>query len=126
MKALEKDRARRYETASGMAMDIQRHLNDEPVTARPANAAYRFGKMVRRNKVTFAAGGAVLAALVIGLIVSVWQSVEKTRALDRAQVAEKAQREERRKAVAPKGQTLDECWTSAGRVMLRLGPPGIS
>ena len=56
MKALEKDRRRRYETANGLAMDIQRYLNNEPVVARPPSRIYRFQKLVRRNKVVFAAG----------------------------------------------------------------------
>ncbi|MEO8429783.1 MAG: serine/threonine-protein kinase, partial [Verrucomicrobiota bacterium] len=67
MKCLEKDRARRYETANGLASDIQRHLNNEAVLARPASASYRFQKLVRRNKLAFAAATAVAAALVIGL-----------------------------------------------------------
>jgi WD40 repeat protein len=67
MKCLEKDRSRRYETANGLASDVQRHLNDEAVLARPASAAYRFQKLVRRNKLAFAAATAVAAALVIGL-----------------------------------------------------------
>ena len=50
MKCLEKDRARRYETANGLASDIQRHLNNEAILARPASAAYRFQKLARRNK----------------------------------------------------------------------------
>lgn len=50
MKALEKDRARRYETANGLAADIQRHLNNEPVVARPPSAAYRFQKLAQRNR----------------------------------------------------------------------------
>src|SRR5438876_7385047 len=62
MKCLEKDRARRYETADGLASDIQRHLSDEPVVACPPSTAYRFQKMVRRNKLTFAAGAAIAAA----------------------------------------------------------------
>src|SRR5262249_36754897 len=49
MKSLEKDRARRYETANGLAADIQRHLNDEPVVACPPSDLYRFQKVVRRN-----------------------------------------------------------------------------
>ena len=57
MKCLEKDRTRRYETANGLARDIQRHLDNEPVVARPPSAAYRFQKLVRRNKLAFAAGG---------------------------------------------------------------------
>ena len=67
MKCLEKDRARRYETANGLASDIQRHLNNEAVLARPASAAYRFQKLVRRNKLAFTAAIAVAAAMVIGL-----------------------------------------------------------
>jgi len=55
MKALEKDRARRYETANGLAMDIERYLADEPVVARPPSRLYRFRKLVRRNRVTFLA-----------------------------------------------------------------------
>src|SRR5438093_4298800 len=70
MKALEKDRARRYETANGLARDIQRYLADEPVGARPPSKLYRFQKMARRNKLAFAAGAVVLLALVAGLAVS--------------------------------------------------------
>jgi serine/threonine protein kinase len=55
MKCLEKDRGRRYETANGLSRDIQRHLNNEAVLARPPSAAYRFQKLVRRNKLAVAA-----------------------------------------------------------------------
>jgi serine/threonine protein kinase/WD40 repeat protein len=71
MKALEKDRTRRYETANGLAMDIQRHLADEPVLARPPSQLYRFRRLVRRNKAAFAATAAVATALIIGLTVAV-------------------------------------------------------
>ncbi|HWX22821.1 MAG TPA: WD40 repeat domain-containing serine/threonine-protein kinase [Candidatus Binatia bacterium] len=67
MKALEKDRARRYETANGLAMDIQRHLNDEPVVARPPTRLYLFRKLVRRNKFVFAGGAVVTVSLLLGL-----------------------------------------------------------
>jgi hypothetical protein len=67
MKALEKDRTRRYETANGLAVDIQRHLNAEPVVACPPSNLYKFQKWVRRNKLLFVAGSAVAAALLIGL-----------------------------------------------------------
>jgi serine/threonine protein kinase/WD40 repeat protein len=67
MKALEKDRARRYETANGLAADVQRHLSNEPVVARPPGNLYRFQKMVRRNKLLFAAVAVVTALLVLGL-----------------------------------------------------------
>jgi len=70
MKCLEKDRTRRYETANGLATDLKRHLSNEPVVARPPSAAYRFQKLVRRNKLAFAATGAVTAALVGGLAIA--------------------------------------------------------
>jgi WD40 repeat protein len=72
MKALEKDRTRRYETANGLAMDIQRHLAHEPVLARPPSQLYRFGRLVRRNKLVFGAAAAVVAALVAGLSLAIW------------------------------------------------------
>jgi serine/threonine protein kinase len=77
MKALEKDRARRYETANGFAADIQRHLNCEPVVARPPSNFYKFQKLVRRNKLTFIAAGVVVFALVFSLVVSVWLFVRE-------------------------------------------------
>src|SRR5262245_718604 len=67
MKCLEKDRIRRYETANGLAMDIERYLKNEPVIARPPSRLYEFQKTVRRHKVGFAAAGAVVLALVVGL-----------------------------------------------------------
>ena len=67
MKCLEKDRTRRYDTANGVAFDLKRHLNNEPVLARPPSAAYKFQKAFRRNKLIFAAGTAVAIALVAGL-----------------------------------------------------------
>jgi hypothetical protein len=72
MKALEKDRTRRYETTNGLLMDVQRYLNNEPVVARPPSRWYRFQKLVRRNKIIFAAGAMVLAVLVAGLSLSTW------------------------------------------------------
>ena len=67
MKALEKDRSRRYETANGLAMDLRRHLDHEPVLAGPPSAGYRVRKFVRRNRVGVAAGVAIGAAVVVGL-----------------------------------------------------------
>jgi serine/threonine protein kinase/Arc/MetJ family transcription regulator len=80
MKALEKNRARRYETANGLAADIQRHLSNEPVLARPPSAAYKIQKAFRRNKVAFTAAGAVAVALLLGLIASAWESFRAMRA----------------------------------------------
>src|SRR6266852_5478442 len=72
MKALEKDRTRRYDTANGLSMDIQRHLKNEPVVARPPSNLYRVQKLVRRNKLAFAAAAAVTIALIVALGVSTW------------------------------------------------------
>ncbi len=80
MKTLEKDRRRRYETANGLAMDIQRHLGNEAIMARPPSSLYRFQKLVRRNKLAFGAAGAVVLVLLLGVVVSAWQAVRATRA----------------------------------------------
>jgi WD40 repeat protein len=84
MKALEKDRTHRYETANGLAMDVQRYLDGEPVLARPTSQFYRLGRMARRNKGAFAAALAVLAALFIGAAVAGWQAVRAWQAEGRA------------------------------------------
>jgi tetratricopeptide (TPR) repeat protein len=80
MKCLEKDRTRRYETANGLAADLQRHLGDGPVTARPPSAAYQLQKLVRQNSLAFAAVVAVSFTLLAGIIISGWQAVRATRA----------------------------------------------
>ncbi len=91
MKALEKDRARRFETANGLAMDIQRHLNNEPVLSRPPSRIYQFQKLVRRNKIIFAAAAAVTAALLFGLGASTWLFLGERQARHRAVDAEQQQ-----------------------------------
>src|SRR2546426_514685 len=68
MKALDKDRNRRYETASAFAADVQRYLTDEPVQACPPSAGYRLRKFARRNKRALAAGLALAALLVLGSV----------------------------------------------------------
>src|SRR5205809_499589 len=80
MKALEKDRGRRYETANGFAMDVQRYLQDEAVHACPPSARYRFRKSARRNKAALLTVVALMAALVGGTTVSTWQAIRATRA----------------------------------------------
>ena len=66
MKALEKDRSRRYETANGFAADIHRYLSDEPVTATPPSTSYRLRKLIKRNKGAFAAAAIVFVVLTLG------------------------------------------------------------
>ncbi|HEY3862119.1 MAG TPA: tetratricopeptide repeat protein [Verrucomicrobiae bacterium] len=70
MKCLEKDRARRYETATGLAADIERHVRNEPVVACPPGNLYRLGKLVRRNKLAFAAVSVVGLSLLVGMTAS--------------------------------------------------------
>src|SRR5262245_45160203 len=72
MKCLEKDRTRRYETANGLARDVERYLKDEPVEACPPSAGYRMRKFARRNKVALATSGLVAAALVVGIVATTW------------------------------------------------------
>jgi len=90
MKCLEKDRSRRYDTANGLALDLQRHLRNEVVIARPPTTAYLLGKLVRRNKLAFAAGAAIATSLVFGIAASVWQAVRAEREAARARAAEQS------------------------------------
>jgi len=80
MKTLEKDRNRRYETASGFAADVERYLNDEPVQACPPSAWYRFRKFARRHKAALVTAAAISIALVIGIVISTRQAIRATRA----------------------------------------------
>ncbi|MEJ7636979.1 MAG: serine/threonine-protein kinase [Singulisphaera sp.] len=80
MKALEKDRSRRYETANALARDLQRHLNDEAVEACPPSTAYRLRKFARRHRVGLSAGTTVVTALVVATAVSTWQAIGASRA----------------------------------------------
>ena len=84
MKCLEKDRGRRYETANALLMDIQRHLGNEPVTARPRSRLYEFQKTVRRHKVGFAATGVVILTLFFALGIATWSLVKERQARRRA------------------------------------------
>jgi serine/threonine protein kinase/Tfp pilus assembly protein PilF len=85
MKCLEKDRNRRYESAGSLAKDIERYLNDEPVQACPPSTNYRFRKFARRNKFLLGAGGAIAAALLVGLGLSLWMYLRATTESARAQ-----------------------------------------
>ena len=85
LKALERDRARRYGTPSELAADLARHLRNEPVLARPPSAGYRFRKFLRRNKLALAAATAIGVSLIAGLSGALWQA---RRALAQAERAE--------------------------------------
>jgi serine/threonine protein kinase len=114
MRALEKDRTRRYEAASGFARDVERYLHDEPVEACPPSASYRLMKFVRRNKEFVRAVTALFLLLVAGIIGTTWGLVRADRArrdaeqarqdADEAREAEAEQRQlaeaDERKAIA--------------------------
>ena len=99
-KAMAQDRARRFDTVSALATDLQRHLQHEPILARPPSAAYRFQKLVARHKVSVTAAAVVSVALVLAAGVSSWQYVKERRARERAVSAEQASAVERLRAEA--------------------------
>jgi eukaryotic-like serine/threonine-protein kinase len=80
MKALEKDRSRRYESSSALAADIQRYLSDEPVLACPPTTMYRFQKFARKHKPALATAAAIALCLILGTTVSAWQAARATTA----------------------------------------------
>ncbi|MBL9120670.1 MAG: serine/threonine protein kinase [Phycisphaerae bacterium] len=92
MKALEKDRTRRYESANDLAADIRRYLAGDAVVAAPPSRVYRLRKFVRRNRVSVGAGAAVAAALLLGAIAFAWQARVASGQRDRAMLAEEQQR----------------------------------
>jgi serine/threonine protein kinase len=100
MKCLEKDRNRRYETANGLARDVQRYLTDEAVEARPPSAAYRMRKFARKYRRALATASVCAGLLVLAAVFSTWQAV-------RATVAESAATQRRDEAVKQR-QRADE------------------
>jgi WD40 repeat protein/serine/threonine protein kinase len=98
MKALEKDRTRRYPTANALARDLQRYLTDEPVEAGPPSARYRLGKFARRHRATMATAAAFAIVLVAATAVSAWLAVRAAQARGEAVRAYEAETAERREA----------------------------
>jgi serine/threonine protein kinase/WD40 repeat protein len=98
MKCLEKDRTRRYDTATGLAADIQRHLTNEPVVARPPNLTYKIQKTWQRNKLVFTAATATALAMVVGTSISTWQALRATQAQRAALTAQAEETAQRRSA----------------------------
>ncbi len=107
MKCLEKDRTRRYETANGLARDLERFLHDEPVEARSPSAGYRLRKFTRRHRKMLATAAAFVLLLIVGATVSTWQAVRATAERDAKEEARQAEAGQRRQAVAEK-QRADE------------------
>ncbi|MFO0924886.1 MAG: tetratricopeptide repeat protein [Pirellulales bacterium] len=95
MKALEKDRNRRYDSPTALAADIQRFLNDQPVLASPPSPFYRIHKFARRNQRYIATAAVVATALLIGTAISVWQAIEANQARREAEASLRSESEAR-------------------------------
>jgi WD40 repeat protein/serine/threonine protein kinase len=95
MKCLEKDRTRRYETANGLARDIERYLREEPVEASPPGAGYRLRKFVRRNKGPVVAASLLFFALLAGIAGTTWGLIWAEKARQDAVDAQRAEAEQR-------------------------------
>jgi serine/threonine protein kinase/Flp pilus assembly protein TadD len=104
MKALEKDRNRRYETVSAFAADVQRFLNDEPVQACPPSRWYRFRKLARRNKRAFVMASALAVAVLLGVIGLAASNILIRQ--EQARTQEEKERTEKEKDRAEKAQQL--------------------
>src|SRR5579871_1175426 len=98
MKCLEKDRTRRYESANGLARDIQRHLADEPVEACPPSAGYKLRKFAHKYRTPLRVAAVILFLLIAGVIVSAWQAIRATVAERAASQSEQAAQERKREA----------------------------
>ncbi len=109
MKCLEKDRARRYETANGLAADIQRHLDDEVITARPPSGMYLLQKLARRNVGALIAAGTVLVALLVAVF---------TLATSNARIRQ--ERNQKEDALRERGTALEAARASEDRAREQL------
>jgi eukaryotic-like serine/threonine-protein kinase len=104
MKALEKDRTRRYETADALARDVERHLNDEPVEAGPPGAGYRLRKYAYKHRAALRVTGAFLGLVVLGAIVSVGLAIRATVAEKSARSSEEVAQDQKREADKARGE----------------------
>jgi eukaryotic-like serine/threonine-protein kinase len=101
MKALEKDRSRRYETANGFLRDIQRYLNEEPVEACPPSATYRLRKFARRNRTVLSTIAVFFLLMMLATLVSSWLAI-------RTMHAEQATARERDRALSEKARADEQ------------------
>ncbi len=141
MKCLEKSRTRRYDTAGSLARDVSRHLNSEPITARPPTTLYQLQKAWRRNRVVFTAAAAVVLALLLGTGISAWQAwvansarmqsdADREMALQEGRKAKEGERKQRLIAYASdmkvaQGALREDNLSRAKRLLSRYVPkPG--
>ena len=119
MKALEKDRNRRYDTANGFARDIQRYLADEVVEARPPSRGYRLKKFVKRNKIQVIAASLVLLTLLGGILGTTWGLFEARHQRDKARTARNLEvgraNKPKSNATGPRSRRKRRNWSGTGR-----------
>jgi len=105
MKALEKDRNRRYASPGGFAEDVERYLRRDAILARPPSVVYRLTKFAARHRGAVLTAVTVAAAILAGTAVAIWQAVVATRAKYEAQAAASAERQAKQVAVAKEAET---------------------
>jgi eukaryotic-like serine/threonine-protein kinase len=120
MKALEKDRARRYQTANGLALDVRRYLDNEPVVARPPSRIYRLKKLVRRNQAVFAIGCILALTMIASSVIStrLWLGERHAR-LHAAEMQQAAERLDRARQDAEARRKLFEARALANEGQLQ-------
>jgi serine/threonine protein kinase/Flp pilus assembly protein TadD len=124
MKCLEKDPARRYETADALARDVARYLNLEPVEACPPSRGYRLRKFARRNRRLLAGATAFVLVLVAGTAVSVWQALRATAAEVQAREARDREAGQRIKAEKSAAESAAVLKFFRERVLVAVRPKG--
>ena len=124
MKALEKDRDRRYSTPAAFAEDVDRYLSQAAILARPPSLTYRLAKFVRRNRALVLGLAAVAATLLLGTTVSVWLAVAATRARNDVLSAFSAEMEAKRQADAKEAETQAALDFVETRIMAAARPEG--
>jgi serine/threonine protein kinase/WD40 repeat protein len=115
MKALEKERERRYDSVSALSADIRNYLNDEPVAAGPPSQLYRLKKLAWRHRKTLSAALAVLLAMLLGTAVATWQAIAATNARDEASKSNVIAVRERDKAKEKARETRETLYASEMR-----------
>jgi eukaryotic-like serine/threonine-protein kinase len=108
MKALEKDRARRYETANGLAMDVQCYLADEPVLAGPPSTRYRLRKFIQRHKGPVLSMALVLATLLVGIVGTTWGMVRAAARAEGERLANLEAQAQKSEAIAARDREAKE------------------
>jgi serine/threonine protein kinase/tetratricopeptide (TPR) repeat protein len=124
MKALEKDRNRRYDTPGSFAEDIGRYLRREPILARPPSTAYKLRKFAQRNRAAVLTGSAVAVALLVGAAVATWQAVVATRAQRDAVAAAAAEKEAKETEQAREAETKAVLEFMEKRIFAAARPAG--